>query len=314
MSASVKAATGNLEMLASQRTSLTQVLVREGFVYRTKPAPGDPSDRKLPPREDRPPATRITSPRGADLRFFLTALFEAQAQPQARAGTHPHNPRPLLAPSDHVSWSDLLASDARASGGGKTVMGIAAKKARIVKEAIGRLAAQELVMLPNASKVGNKYEAFELMHEGGKRASGPNVPYQLPRSGEDDFFALPVTLFTRGWIHVLEDTELTFLLMLAACQGASKGEEVRIPARARLLHFGIGRDAYEAHVMLSRLHLVRVTDAPDRHGHGKMKNFGNADGGEGPQPLLHTLGLLPDAFDRPALATLVKQIEYQLSR
>ena len=41
---------------------------------------GDPSDRRLSVKEDRPPAARLITPRGAALRVFLTALFEAQAR------------------------------------------------------------------------------------------------------------------------------------------------------------------------------------------------------------------------------------------
>ncbi len=88
---------------------------------------GDPSDRRLSIKEDRPPAARLITPRGAALRVFLTALFEAQAR--VRLGQHPGNTRPLASrPGGVISWIDLLASDAEPYGKGKHRMGVAAKK------------------------------------------------------------------------------------------------------------------------------------------------------------------------------------------
>src|SRR5690242_7465490 len=109
------------------------------------------------------------------------------------------------------------------------------------------------------------------MHEGGRRATGPNVPYQVPDPQRERVFPVPVTLFTSGWVHVLEDTELAFILMTAACHHSLSGA-FRIPAADRLLRFGLGRDAYAAHMLLSALGLVTVTEDPARHIDGKVMN------------------------------------------
>ncbi len=76
-----------------------------------------------------------------------------------------------------------------------------------------------------------------------------------------------------------------------------------------MLRFGIGRDAYEAHVMLSQLGLVTVTPDPGRHPDGKVKDFNS-----GKQPLPHTPGFIPAGFGRDAFTALSAQIDYQLSR
>lgn len=71
-----------------------QLRVRSEFMFRAEPAelPGDPSDRRLPAPQDRPPSTRLPSPRGIALRAYLTALFVAQSR---NSGTYPSNPLPV---------------------------------------------------------------------------------------------------------------------------------------------------------------------------------------------------------------------------
>jgi hypothetical protein len=71
-----------MRALAS-RPGLPAVYVRNEFVDMALSGiqvRGDPSDRRVWVKEDRPPAALIT-PRGAALRVFLTALLEAQARP-----------------------------------------------------------------------------------------------------------------------------------------------------------------------------------------------------------------------------------------
>jgi hypothetical protein len=287
------------------------VYVRNEFVDTgisgSTPLRGDPSDRLLPDDADRPPATRIMSPRGAALRVFLTALFEAQTR--TRPGQRPGNKRPLASGGGVTSWIDLLASDAKASGTGKNHMSVSAKKIRQMENALGRLAKEELVELTRMEESGtNKYEEFVLLHEGGRRAHGPNVAYQVPVPSREHTFTVPAKLFTNGWIQVLEDTELAFILMTAAWHQVTGSQEFRIPARVRLLRFGIGRDAYEAHMMLSRLGLVTVTQDPGRRLDGTVTDFNS-----GEQALPHTLGFITDGFEREAFSTLRTELDYQLS-
>jgi hypothetical protein len=206
MRTSVTKATDSLAELVT-KSSFTEVLVRKDFVYQADAPPGDWSDRKLPPRELRPPAAQLVSPRGASLRLFLTALFEAQAR--GRPGTHPANPRPLKAAGTGKSWLDLLASDARASMSGRTFMNVPDKKLRQLRNTLDRLVIADLVALPNANLKGMKrYDDFRLQHEAGTRRNGPNINYTLPRSTDTDVFRLPVELFTKGWLRGALHAEL----------------------------------------------------------------------------------------------------------
>ncbi|MFI5490183.1 hypothetical protein ACIBXA_28990 [Micromonospora echinaurantiaca] len=304
-------ATANLATLAKTSTTSSVVAktgwvrVRDPFVYRPAAAPGDWSDRKLPPKELRPPAARLGTPRGAALRLLLIALFEAQTR--TRAGGQPDNPRPLQAPGDVIAWADLLATDAKPSGKGRTYMSVAAKKGRHLFSAIELLHDEDLVALPNGDASRNKHDGFLLNHEGGKRVSGPNDVYVVPRMTEAHLL-LPLGLFTHGWIHVLEDSELRYLLMLCYFH-RRESDGFKVPSETRLLHMGIGPDAYERHTWFSRFDLNEVTIDKARHFNGTVDDYG--DGGVA---IPHTLRLLPEGFEQDALMVVSTAVEDQLAR
>ncbi len=91
---SVRKANWSVRAIAG-RPGIPAVWVRNEFVDMALSGVqliGDPSDRKLSVKEDRPPAARLITPRGAALRVFLTALLEAQAR--VRPGQRPGNTRP----------------------------------------------------------------------------------------------------------------------------------------------------------------------------------------------------------------------------
>ena len=57
------------------------ILIRGGFARLSQPLDTEVySDRRVPERPVRPPATRLLRSRGCTLQFFLTALFEAQCR------------------------------------------------------------------------------------------------------------------------------------------------------------------------------------------------------------------------------------------
>lgn len=277
--------------------------VRHRFVYRSQPAPGEVSDRRLPPPQDRPPATRVLSPRGIALRFYLIALCVAQIR--TRPGRRPSNDLPLWIGSDDTGWIDLIAVPVEAQHAGRFSASRSSKKQRQVISALRSLSdpSVQLVHLPNASKRSGKYEGFQLCEEGGSRRDGEVPDYVVP-TATDDTFDLPIGLFTNGWIHLLEDTELAFLMMIAhATRRTNPGEWVKIESGLRLLHYGLGRDAYEAHKTLQAFGLLSVHVDEDRHDDGKVIDYG-----QGGQPRLHAFRLLPDGFDEPAATTIKKAI------
>jgi hypothetical protein len=307
MEKSVAKATGNLVELAAQRPQLSHVLVRHRFVRRAEPAPPGPSDRSLPEKQFRPPATRLLSPHGASLRFYATALFEAQAAPRARPGQHPGNKRPLRGTQEQVGWEDLLASPAQDSRGRNVFMSEAAKKRRQLNATLLRLHREELVALPNIDASGSsKCEHFELLDEGGVRKQGANEPYLLPGKA-DKTFAVPTALFTAGWIHVLEDSEIAFFLMVASL--GPPGAEVKIAGEERLLHYGFGRANYDAHDMLERLGLLEVVAYQHRRGDGTVEDFENRRGALE----LHSFKLLPQGLETSAWAAVMTAIDDAIS-
>jgi hypothetical protein len=185
-----------------------QFRVRPQFAVRVDPADalGDPSDRLLPPRRERPPAMRLTSPRGIALKAYLTALFVAQTR---LPGERPGNTLPL-GERDTVSWIDLFATPAE-RGGVHTFSSVRDKKIRQLQDALRRMSEPDvqLVALPNANKATGKYEGFVLLDEGGApHGDGTNDRYTVPTERGQMLLRLPAGLFRNGWIHVLEDSEL----------------------------------------------------------------------------------------------------------
>lgn len=261
--------------LANLKTNQpSEIRIRSGFVYRPDAPPIDPSDRRALAPAHRPPATRIMSPTGSALRLYLLALYEARLH--ARPGQRPSNRHPLINyDSPGKGWVDLLAPRNELTRGGPTnvAMSSADKKKRRIVSALGNLAHDELqlVHLPNRGKPVDTYEHFQLMHEAGLQAHADPVPYTVPPAKEDHF-ALPAALFLNGWIHVLEDTELTFLMMLIHWQQKTGMPLVKIPSDIRVLHYGIGRDAYEAHQLLARFGLIELDADPDRRSDGTVVN------------------------------------------
>ena len=272
--------------------------IRTEFAMRSDPAEpnGDLTDRLLPPRNERPPATRLVSPRGIALRLYLTALFVAQSR---SPGAMPGNKLPLADADADVSWIDLIATTAERHSG-RVYSGQREKKLRQVHDGLRRLSSPEvqLVRLPNLQRTAaGRYEGFLLLQEGGAPSGGgDNQLYTVP-AAESRTMYLPAGLFLNGWIHVLEDSELAFLLMLACLRSRSDTRPVFAPSEVRLLQFGLGRDAYEAHRILSRLGLVRVHAGthPGRR-LGKTGRYLKSD-----PPKLHRFELLNDGFDEPAI-------------
>ena len=87
------------EMVDTARKRVDRILFRTGYSYRSTAA-STASDRAVPPRDERPPATRLFTPRGAALRFHILALAEAQIR--TRAGATPSNRRPLRPDYDTI--------------------------------------------------------------------------------------------------------------------------------------------------------------------------------------------------------------------
>jgi hypothetical protein len=283
-----------------RRRLLGTVRIRPGFMYKEEPVYGEFSDRRLPPRPQRPPLTRILTPNGAALRLYLLGLFEAQAN---SAPGMPPLELPLVGSHFKVGWTDLLASSAQAEGRGNVSISVTDKKIRQLHSALTRLAAKtvKLVYLPNAERRVGKYEQFQLLDEGGVQDEGENSAYVVP-APRATIVSLPSNLFLNGWIHTLEDTEIAFLMMIFH-QRREKGGLVKISSYDRVGHFGIGPDAYATHRLLQRFGLIDAYRHPDRDEMGRVGNPNN------PHSLvLHQFRLLDDGFDEPATKVITEAL------
>lgn len=299
-------AMGNLGKLALER-ELAMVRIRGGFIRLAVPLVGDTSDRSAPPHEHRPPATRLMSPNGIGLRLMLVALFEAQSRtpPGARAdGT----PIPLRAAhSGAIGWTTVTATSAQASGTGRHRMGVIDKQVRQLQTTLGKLEKEALIEPVDSAKQGSgRYEGFYAMSED-VLFGHPGDVYRVP-DGEESYFEVPVALFTSGWIHVLEDSELALLLITMRMRHIHGDEPQKLAAGTRLLHYGLSRDAFEAHIMLSRLGLLEVTEDAGRSMDGKVHDYTN----QRAQP--HELLFLPAGLEHDAGAAVTAEIDYQFSR
>ncbi|MBC9004099.1 hypothetical protein [Micromonospora aurantiaca (nom. illeg.)] len=305
MEVSVGDAMRNLRTLARTAPEATirindGVRVRNGFVCLTAPAEG--SDRRGLAAADRPPATRIMGRKGVALRLLLTALFEVQTRTNERKQAGP-NTRPLShAGAGQIAWTDLFASGAEDALDGQTAMTRQDKHRRHLATALGALGRHGLVTFPHWDDARNKQRGFELLVEHGQ--PGSNVPYTVPAYQDANTFVLPTGLFTRGWISVLTDAELAFLLM-AAFMHKRDPEGFILPAGVRSRMLGIGPETYEAHRTLQAFGLVRVTHQRGRSPNGRLAQIA----GGGQQPLPDMVQFLPEGLDQEAYGTVTEAID-----
>ncbi|MEU8193324.1 hypothetical protein AB0C10_06025 [Microbispora amethystogenes] len=224
-----------------------------------------------------------------------------------RLGGHPVNSMPLVADAESDSWINLVASSAQTQSRGRVYIIDRNKRLRSLQNALRVLSGEgvQLVSLPGFDKAKNKYENFELLDEGGVRRGGPDL-YKVPRSS-DRYFALPATFFRNGWIHVLDDSEIIFLMMLAFLHADSRRDGhgfesdnyVSVSTPERLLHFGMSRDAYEAHWTLRKFGLIDMRPGRGRLPDGRVRKF---DPYHNAPP--HRFRLLLEGFDRSAVGAV----------
>ncbi|GAF48810.1 hypothetical protein [Rhodococcus wratislaviensis] len=289
-------------------SGLSSVRIRGEFVRRIRPAPGDPSDRSAVAPEHRPPSTRLMSPNGIALPFFLISLLEAQSR--TAPGHRPEaTPIPIRRVGDEVGWTDFISTSAKTSGQGRHLMSRLDKKQQQVERTLDRLRREQLVHLPNLGHTTATHEGFVLMREGWLPEHGDNDLYRVPDEDED-YFTVPVELFTQGWIYVLADSELALLLIVARWWHIHGSEKTHyLSAGPRQRHYGLSRDSYEAHMMLGNLRLMEViADSSRWLDNSKAEDYP----AKGVKP--HELRFLPDGLKAQAFPEILKEIDYQLVR
>ncbi|MBE7324584.1 hypothetical protein IEQ44_07960 [Nocardioides sp. Y6] len=280
--------------------------LRSGYVFGERGASSGVSDLRQPPSAECPPAGSLVRSRGGLLRFHLLALAEAQFRVRegARASS---NDRPLVpVSSGDTGWTDLFASDARTTTDKRLYVRAQDKRLRAIKQALDSLEASRLVVLPNRGRGAGKHEGFLLTDETASRLPDAEpLPYRVPR--RDASFSLPMSFITNGWVHLLEDTEIAVLLMVACGRGSIASGAVAIPSDVRVLNYGIGRDRFESHRWLERFGLITV-EGVDRDIDGKAIDF------ETKGASLHRLRLRREAFDTDGLTVVSGALKTRLAR
>lgn len=281
--------------------------LRDQFVYLTDPIDGDSSDRKAPPRELRPPATRISSSLGSALRLELTvlALLQLHRRPGARAHLADLE-IPIAGDSQHAGWADLVAALPTDSNMRGNFHNSRDKRARTVRKALERLETVGLVHVRAGRGARNRFEDFAPLHEAGAAAHGEREEYTIPERGAARVFAMPRGFILNGWLHVLEDSEIAVLLMAACGRDAFAADGGwAFPGEVRLRHYGIHRDPYAAaRKTLEWFGLLDVEEVM-RHSDGRA---------EQDVRLVHRIAIRREGFEVPALPAIQETIQRQLSR
>jgi hypothetical protein len=280
--------------------------LRTGFSFRDAVADPNASDRKAPPRELRPPATRLMTSRGVSLRFVLTLL--ALVQTARKPGVKARLVEFGFEVGGHRSargWADLIVTDATNSNREGVYLTARDKRKRSVRSALMALAEAGLVDVPGAPSERNRFEKFVLLDERGVDAVGDAQEYRVPSKAEPTF-TMPSGFISNGWLHVLEDSEIAILLMLACAKGGWSDQGLLVmPPEVRLQNYGIHRDAFSsARKTLDWFGLLRV-DERGRHDDGRAENG---------ELQAHRLKLAPDGFDKPAVPTVIEALTAQLAR
>ncbi|MEU8648522.1 hypothetical protein [Streptomyces sp. NPDC048737] len=204
--------------------------------------------------------------------MYLLAVFEAQSR--KRSGVAGACPLPIS--GAETSWTDLIVSSAKQNMQAKVPVTANQNRIRQVKSAIKRLADESLI-LRNVGEPGNE-RPLMLLHESGlsePEKRGYIIPE--PYEGMRTVVNLPVQFFTNGWVYLLTDAEIRMYLIFrhlaARFPDAHILRGVYLSERDREWLYGISRDVYEAHLMLSRFGLIELVSNPLRHRDGKVVDF-----------------------------------------
>lgn len=277
------------------------VVVRRQYVHHGQPKPVEDLRRSLP-KKDRPPAARLITGRDSVLQVHLTALFVATTQ--TRPGATWRNVIPLTkatSSSAALSWMDLLVLHARRAEGCVHSGSRTQNKYRQITWPLGRLRDDGLVALPRVG--GNwPYEGFTLLREDGISTAAEAVDWRHPTAAEPKI-KIPAEFFTRGWVHLLEDSEIAAYLMWLDRHQNGRSSTPFVAHAIRVGHYGLSRDTYESHQRLEAFRLLDVTEDEHRRDDGRMAGYGR----EWTAARCHRVALVPDGLTRKPAEMTVRQ-------
>jgi hypothetical protein len=206
-----------------------------------------------------------------------------------------------------VGWEDLIVS-ASGAGDGSTSRSVRQKHAGSARHALRRLAEPEisLVQLPQPLPRKGGFDNVHLHEDSGPRPFGKPVPYTIPNL-TDDVVSLPIDFFLRGWIYVLEDTEIaTYLMDRRLCAQFHPGP-AHISAAMRQAVYGISQGGWDMHWVLTNSGILVVE--PDEH----RRDDGTFDGqSAGATPRRHRFTLNDSGLAADALPEVWKAVDERM--
>lgn len=229
------------------------VLVRRGFVARSKPMHGL-RDRDNRPRL-KPPAAELVASRGLALRLELVLLYLAQCYGRTSARV----PLPVTGATDDedaIGLVNLFSTGTRTADQTKFARDNPAKRAKQIENALDRLADPRLALVQLAPGIGrSRFERIALNRETGSPARKDPSKYTLPT--QDDLISIPIPFFTNGWIQVLSDSEIANWLAFRdrgemRTADAKHAHGLTMNVHTRLGTYDLTKDAWDTHLMLGR--------------------------------------------------------------
>ncbi|ALL79506.1 hypothetical protein AD006_30180 (plasmid) [Pseudonocardia sp. EC080610-09] len=230
--------------------------------------------------------------------MFLLAALEAQTRTALRGDGR--TTIPLVTSNNPENdqggptWIKLVAAAAADSASGVSPYGGYRQENRLrqIKKALDRLEVTGRVEL-GARHFADRYESFVLCreHEDGTG----RAPYTVPM--REHRLPLPPTLWLRGWIHMLTDSELLLYLALRAHLIAhpelSSGPFVL--SRSTRDDYGISKDNYESLRELHEFGLIQLLSDEGRSPDGTMRDFKSVGNGHFHRVAVQETGLDADA-------------------
>jgi hypothetical protein len=202
------------------------------------------------------------------------------------------------------TWTDLIVSEAKQNMQARTPVTENQNRIRQIKSAIKRLSDENLA-LQNVGDLSRPYPLM-LLHESAT-TDPERRDYLIPEYHTDAgrAVALPIEFFTRGWIYLLTDSEIRMYLILQHLASRFPQSHlmggVYLTERERTGLYGVSRDVYESHLMLTRFGLIEQVPSSNRHPDGKVIDYARVVSESSPLSPHHfrVLGERP-FFEQPA--------------
>lgn len=239
----------------------------------------------------RPPLTRLVYRRSIALSMYLTAVVVAQGAP-ASIG-NPGLGRPF-ATTDPASWATLT---------GLRRMSARVRRVRL-QRALTQLWDRSLVELA-PERESRRFDRFSLLSD-----DGDGRGYRVP--GEKEALVVPGNFFLNGWHLVLDPGEIAMLFMVLELSSYHQDSEkpgVGAVDRVRRSAYGITGEVYSSHRELAEFGLLQLHDTVPGRRLGRMP----ADVEPSDVETFY-FTIVPDAFDRPAVETVIESLSAKPAR